>query len=84
MTSIGETLAERGSRYGSFETQAAIAQKLKAVMSPHYAKLAPDQCEALDHMAVKISRILNGDPNFHDHWHDLEGYAKLVADRLAR
>lgn len=84
MTSIGETLAERGSRYGSFERQAVIAQELKAVMSPHYSKLAPDQREALDHMAVKISRILNGDPNFHDHWHDLEGYAKLVADRLAK
>jgi hypothetical protein len=30
----------------------------------------------------KIARILNGDPNYHDSWHDIGGYSKLVADRL--
>lgn len=28
--------------------------------------------------------IVNGDPDYHDSWHDIVGYAKLVADRLLR
>lgn len=88
MSRIDTTLKERGKRYGSFEAQARIAQRLKDVMRTTEAfdsgKLQWDQWEALDHIATKISRILNGDPNYHDHWHDIEGYAKLVADRLAK
>jgi hypothetical protein len=30
----------------------------------------------------KIARILNGDPCYHDSWHDIVGFAKLVADGL--
>jgi hypothetical protein len=44
--------------------------------------LAPDQQEALDMIAHKIARILNGDPNYADSWVDIAGYAQLVADRL--
>lgn len=84
MTDIAETLAERGSRYGSFVEHARIAQQIKAAMadSPNWAKLAPDQREALEMIAHKAARILNGDPDFHDSWHDIIGYTKLVADRL--
>jgi len=32
--------------------------------------------------AHKIGRILNGDPNWSDSWHDIAGYAQLVANRL--
>jgi hypothetical protein len=38
--------------------------------------------EALEMVAHKIGRILNGDPKYHDSWHDIIGYTKLVADRL--
>lgn len=84
MSDIAETLSERGARYGDFAAQAAIAQTLKKVMRANgrWGELKPDQREALDHIAVKVSRILNGDPNYHDSWHDIEGYAKLIADRL--
>ena len=27
-------------------------------------------------------KILNGDPNYVDNWHDIIGYAKLIEDRL--
>src|SRR5690606_10084595 len=30
----------------------------------------------------KIARILIGDPNYADNWHDIQGYAKLVEERL--
>jgi hypothetical protein len=41
-----------------------------------------DQREALDMIAHKIGRILNGDPDYSDSWRDIAGYATLVADRL--
>lgn len=82
--SIEETLKERGNRYGSFQEHARITQNLKEAMqdSPNWANLRCDQKEALEMVAHKIGRILNGDPNFHDSWHDCNGYIKLVADTL--
>lgn len=83
MSDIVTTLSERNARYGCFEAQAEIAQKIKDTMRvPNWDALAPDQKEALDHIAIKIARIINGDPNYHDSWHDIVGYAKLIADRL--
>lgn len=82
---IEETLAERGSRYGSFDEHARITQAIKRAMadSPNWSKLADDQRETLEMIAHKAGRILNGDPDYHDSWHDIIGYTKLVADRLA-
>jgi len=82
--SIDATLAERGSRYGSFTEHARITQALKTAMadSPNWPTLASDQKEALEMIAHKAGRILNGDPDYHDSWHDIVGYTKLVADRL--
>ena len=44
--------------------------------------LDADQVEALDMIATKIARILNGNPDHVDSWIDIAGYATLVADRL--
>lgn len=83
-TDISSVLAERGTRYGSFENHAKIAQALKLVMAntPKWGTLSPDQAEALEMVAHKVARILNGDPNYADSWVDIAGYATLVADRL--
>ena len=86
MTDIDKTLAERGKRYGEFKGHAEIAQKLKGVIRTYEAfrgcDLDVDQREALEMIAHKIARILNGDPDYIDNWVDIAGYAKLVADRL--
>ena len=80
---ITETLQERGKRYGLFTRHAEISQQLKEVINQYQTKvLAPDQQEALDMICHKIGRILNGDPDYADSWHDIAGYAQLVADRL--
>lgn len=83
---IDQTLAERGQRYGEFIHHASIAQGIKCEMrmGANWDAMADDQREALEMIALKIGRILNGDPNYHDSWHDIVGYAKLVADRLQR
>ena len=86
MTDIDKTLAERGEKYGTFAGHAEVSQGIKRLMANELAKrnklLADDQWEALEMIAHKIARIINGDPNYSDSWVDVAGYAKLVADRL--
>lgn len=84
MNNLIETLTERGSRYGKFESHALVTQELKCIMfeTPKWRDLAYDQKEALEMIVHKIGRILNGDPDYDDSWVDIAGYAKLVADRL--
>ena len=85
--SIQAVLNERGSRYGAFQTHASITQQIKNVMQAHPAsnwnnKLMSSQREALEMIAHKIGRILNGDPNYADSWVDIAGYAQLVVNEL--
>lgn len=84
MTDINTTLEERGKRYGKFVDHAAISQDLKRVMKDQesWFNLADDQKEALEMVMHKVARILNGDPDYDDSWHDIAGYATLVAERL--
>jgi hypothetical protein len=82
MSDILEILNERGERYGTFQQQAAISQSLKRFMFAAERKLEDDQTEALEMIANKIARILNGDPDYVDSWLDIAGYATLVAERL--
>jgi uncharacterized protein (UPF0297 family) len=84
MSDIDITLAERGSRYGEFPDHAAITQDIKGAMQGHggWENLADDQKEALEMVAHKIGRIINGDPNYIDSWTDIIGYVRLVEKRL--
>lgn len=86
MSNIDKTLNERGTRYGDFEDHAFITQDLKAVMqeTPNWDALKADQKEALEMTAHKIGRILNGDPDYIDSWHDIIGYIRLVEQRLEK
>ena len=81
---IVNTLEERQQSYGTFMNNAQIAQRLKAAMGQDtkFIFLAPDQQEALDQIASKIGRLLSGDSNHVDSWHDIAGYATLVENRL--
>jgi hypothetical protein len=85
-TDIDQTLNERGSRYGVFKDHAEVTQTLKAIikskMGEKWDRLADDQKEALEMIAHKLGRIINGDPDYADSWVDIAGYSKLVADRL--
>ena len=84
VSEIDATLAQRGERYGKFNEFSAICQQLKntAHSAPKWAVM-PDDCrEAVDMILHKVARALNGDPNYADNWHDIQGYAKLVEDRI--
>jgi len=84
MTSIDKTLQERGNRYGEFPEHARVTQNIKRAMadSKNWETLSDDKKESLEMVAHKIGRILNGDPDYADSWHDISGYTKLVEDDL--
>jgi len=86
MNDISATLAERGTRYGQFIDHAKIAQGIQDVLrsSQNWDNLEVDMKQALSVIADKMARILNGDPYYEDNWHDIQGYSKLVEDRIAR
>ena len=83
---VDTVLDERESQYGSFMQSSDTAIKIKGAMHNAIARnnlhLYPDQLMSLDMIAVKISRIVNGNPAHRDSWLDIAGYAMLVADRL--
>lgn len=83
-TGVDAILDERGKRYGKFKDHARISQEMKRVMQKTngWNNLGATGREALEMIAHKIARILNGDPTYADSWVDIAGYAKLVADRL--
>ena len=85
-TDVDATLDARALDYGAFKDGAALMQGIKRQMAEHAAKhgktFADDQWEALEMIVHKIGRIVNGNPDKVDHWTDIAGYAKLVADRL--
>jgi hypothetical protein len=85
-TNIDETLDARAQDYGKFKDGAALMQAMKRTLADHARMhnktFADDQWEALEMIVHKIGRIVNGNPDKVDHWVDIAGYAKLIADRL--
>jgi hypothetical protein len=85
-TDIDGTLDERAQDYGKFKDGAALMQAIKRTLADHARMhnktFADDQWEALEMIVHKIGRIVNGNPDKVDHWVDIAGYAKLIADRL--
>ena len=83
---VDATLDARAVDYGKFIEGAEVMQMLKRVvqnaLSNRDKVLAHDQAESMDMIIHKIGRIINGNPDVVDHWLDIAGYAKLVADRL--
>lgn len=81
---IEKTLNERGNRYGDFIDNAIISQSLKTVVeeNPNWLKLDADVREAIHNIFAKISRIVTGDQYYTDNYLDIEGYARLVRERI--
>lgn len=73
-------LNERQKTHGSFKDNAAISQQLKGIFGMQEHQRPHAQNEALDMIALKLSRILSGQANFKDHWDDIAGYAKLGSE----
>lgn len=81
---VHNTIRERNSVHGDFNDNARIAQSIKEHFRSQrgWADLSIVQREALDVIALKLGRILSGDPNHSDHWHDVAGYATLAEQSI--
>jgi len=86
VSKVDKVLDTRADQYGSFMQSSDTVIRIKGIMHNAVARnavhLYPDQLQALDMIATKISRIVHGNPNHLDSWIDIAGYAQLVADRL--
>jgi hypothetical protein len=81
---VASILAQRQTTHGEFADDASASQEIKDVlhMGKNWLDMTPVQREALENIATKIGRILSGDRNHKDHWSDIQGYARLVEERL--
>ena len=85
VTARDPLLVERQKTHGSFTQNAEISQELKFLIRAYvgteqWAKMSRVHREALDMIALKLSRILSGQANFKDHWADLSGYSLLAME----
>ena len=82
-----ETLVNtREKTHGKFENVASTSCFFKSIamgcIDDNNIELTSIQQEGLDMIFSKIARILNGHPDFKDHWDDIAGYATLVGESL--
>jgi hypothetical protein len=84
--SVEKILAERPSQHGEFEENARATWRIMEALQAerNWATLGAGQKHALYMIAHKMGRILAGDPNFPDHWEDIEGYAECVVNRIKK
>lgn len=71
---VDDVLRERGARYGTFTQNGALYHALKTLLTTE--KASPVQQMCLDMIAMKLSRMINGDINYRDNWLDIIGYCK--------
>jgi hypothetical protein len=95
---VKAVLNQRGERYGDFTDHARLAQQLQHALERHQIPSGSDvpttcipwnhltsvQQRALTTICDKLARILNGDPSYDDNWIDIQGYARLVQERLPK
>lgn len=79
-------LSERAKTYGKFVDNAKVARSLKAVVAGALLDrgdtIPDDAAEAIDMICSKLARLLSGNINHKDSWTDIEGYARLVRERI--
>ena len=87
---IRRLLDARGRTHGDYVDHARATQRLKGVIADElgrrHARGQPDlslcALEALDMIMHKLGRIIAGKWDHPDHWNDLAGYARLVAESV--
>lgn len=77
--SVEGTLAERQKSYGCFEDVATVTEEvIKALRIANYDNMPKPHKMAMYMIASKMARLVNGDFNHLDSWHDIGGYSKLI------
>lgn len=84
--STRKILKQRQKTHGDWAVGAGICQNImRALMAGrNWNDMTDVQKESLHMIAQKQQRIVNGDPNHPDHWHDIAGYATRCSDYLPK
>lgn len=80
---VGSPLLDRrGATHGDYRAMSTRIQQIKTIMrmGSKWTDMSEPQKEALELIATKIGRIIEGDPKFKDHWDDLGGYAAKASE----
>lgn len=84
--SVDETIKQRDSVHGDYQASAQLfldlAVVLNTALGERDTRLSPSQSLSLTMIMLKTARIVCGDPDHADHWHDIAGYARLVERSL--
>lgn len=75
-------LQEREKTHGSFKDNAKLSQDIKRIFVLNRDKRPDVQNEALDMIALKLSRIISGQHMTKDHWDDIIGYSQLAIEAI--
>lgn len=83
---LDQILRQREKQHGRFCDHAVITQSFKQIAhdSPGWDRLTDTQREGVEMILHKLGRILAGDPNHHDHWDDIGGYARITRECIPR
>lgn len=83
LSNVDLTLLERQSQYGCFEDVAFVTQGIIALLRKcNYDNMPQPHQMALYMIASKMARLVNGDHNHIDGWHDIGGYSKLIENLI--
>lgn len=84
MDKCREILTQRGKTHGNYKLVATTSNLLKESIraTPCYNNLSMEVKESLDMILHKISRVVNGNAYFNDHWQDIIGYSQLILDSI--
>jgi len=77
-------LQDRARTHGDYAMTAKTSQILKEIIrnSPSYDDMDAAMRESMEMIAVKMARIMCGDPFERDHYTDIAGYATLIVQEL--
>lgn len=78
MSDLKSTLQERGNQYGDFAYMSELAQRIKRIFMENGPMDNDVYSECLEMIATKLARIVAGNPEKADTWHDIAGYATLA------
>ncbi len=80
MKPINETVEAREETHGDFVDQAEAAIRMVDVLnkSEGWTRCPKWMQYAITMICMKLARIVHGDCRTTDHWHDIQGYARLV------
>lgn len=83
LSKVDETLNERQSQYGCFEDVAFATENIIGILKRCGYDDMPNPHKMAMYMIVsKMARLVNGDHNHIDGWHDIGGYAKLIENLI--